>query len=74
MGTGNLVPGIEEALPQMRLGDKWALQIPANLAFGDAGRKASAGKPRIPGGADLYYEIEIVAFPGNEGDIYLQDQ
>mmetsp|Transcript_12573 Transcript_12573/g.37754 ORF Transcript_12573/g.37754 Transcript_12573/m.37754 type:complete len:191 (-) Transcript_12573:40-612(-) len=74
VGTGNLVPGIEEALPQMRLGDKWALQIPANLAFGDAGRKASAGKPRIPGGADLYYEIEIVAFPGNEGDIYLQDQ
>ena len=48
----------------MRYKEKWAVQIPANLAFGSAGRKASAGKPRIPGGADLYYEIDFVAFPG----------
>jgi len=57
----------------MRFKEKWAVQIPANLAFGAAGRKASAGKPLIPAGADLYYEIEFVSFPGNEGDIYLMD-
>ena len=73
VGTGSLIAGIEEILPMMRYKEKWAVQIPANLAFGSAGRKASAGKPRIPGGADLYYEIDFVAFPGFEGDIYLQD-
>ena len=73
VGTGSLIAGIEEILPMMRYKEKWAVQIPANLAFGNAGRKASAGKPRIPAGADLYYEIDFVAFPGFEGDIYLQD-
>ena len=54
VGTGSLIAGIEEILPMMRAQEKWAVQIPANLAFGSAGRKASAGKPRIPGGADLF--------------------
>ena len=54
----------------MRYKEKWAVQIPANLAFGSAGRKASAGKPRIPGGADLYaLRWNFVAFPGFEGDV-----
>ena len=66
VGTGSLIAGIEEILPMMRYKEKWAVQIPANLAFGSAGRKASAGKPRIPGGADRYGD-GASAFPGFEG-------
>ena len=72
VGTGSLIAGIEEILPMMRYKEKWAVQIPANLAFGSAGRKASAGKPRIPGGAVVDYQVELVSFPGGEGDLFLE--
>jgi peptidylprolyl isomerase len=74
VGSNSLIKGIEEVLPLMHLYEKVGVKIPAKLAFGDAGRKPSPGKGRIPSGADLYYEIEIVSFPGKEGDIFLQDQ
>merc|ERR1719311_1212569 len=74
VGSNSLIKGIEEVLPLMHLYEKVGVNIPAKLAFGDAGRKPSPGKPRIPPGANLYYEIDMVAFPGKEGDIFLQDQ
>mmetsp|Transcript_31330 Transcript_31330/g.75721 ORF Transcript_31330/g.75721 Transcript_31330/m.75721 type:complete len:178 (+) Transcript_31330:107-640(+) len=48
VGSGGLIKGVEEVLPKMRVGDRWVLTIPGNLAFGPKGRPASAGKPRIP--------------------------
>ncbi|CAN0480896.1 unnamed protein product [Ectocarpus sp. 12 AP-2014] len=45
-GVGTLVQGVEEALLMMRVGDKWQLTCPANLAFGNKGRPPSPGRPR----------------------------
>eukprot|EP00639_Heterosigma_akashiwo_P003750 CAMPEP_0194577850 /NCGR_PEP_ID=MMETSP0292-20121207/12477_1 /TAXON_ID=39354 /ORGANISM="Heterosigma akashiwo, Strain CCMP2393" /LENGTH=175 /DNA_ID=CAMNT_0039430335 /DNA_START=181 /DNA_END=708 /DNA_ORIENTATION=+ len=74
VGGGSLLPGVEEALPMMRVGDRWALKIPAKLGFGPNGRPASPGKPRIPGTAELDFELELTGLPGKEIEIIdLQD-
>lgn len=52
--VGQLVPGFDEALKMMRPGDTWMLYIPANLAYGDAGR------PGIPPGSVLIFKLEVV--------------
>ena len=40
-----------------------------NLAFGPKGRPASAGKPRIPGNAEIVFEVEMVGLPGKEREL-----
>lgn len=39
------------------------------LAFGDKGRPASAGKPRIPANAEIVFDVEIVGLPGKEQEL-----
>ena len=46
VGTGSLIAGIEEILPMMRYKEKWAVQIPANLAFGSACLLYTSPSPR----------------------------
>jgi len=69
IGSGAMLKGVEETLPLMRVGDRWKLTIPGNLAFGQKGRPASAGKPRIPGDATIIFEVEIVGLPGKEQEL-----
>lgn len=57
----NVLPVVEEVLPYMRSGDTWQLSVPGSLGFGEKGRPASAGKPRIPSNADLDFTLELVA-------------
>ncbi|GAX12950.1 peptidylprolyl isomerase [Fistulifera solaris] len=66
IGSGGLLKGVEETLPLMRLGDRWELTIPSELAFGKKGRPASAGKPRIAGDAVITFDVEMVGLPGRE--------
>jgi FKBP-type peptidyl-prolyl cis-trans isomerase len=40
-----------------------------NLAFGKQGRKASAGKPRIPADATIIFDVEMVGLPGKEPEL-----
>ncbi|MBV9759955.1 MAG: FKBP-type peptidyl-prolyl cis-trans isomerase [Acidobacteriaceae bacterium] len=47
-----------EGLQKMKVGGKAQLVCPANLAYGDAGR------PGIPGGAALIFEIELLDLVG----------
>ncbi|KAJ1621236.1 hypothetical protein T492DRAFT_575384, partial [Pavlovales sp. CCMP2436] len=64
VGSGNLVPGVEEAVLLMRSGDVWELEIPGSLGFGKSGKKASPGQPSIPPNATLKYKLEIMSLPG----------
>jgi len=69
LGSYNVLPAVEEVLPLMRTGDKWQLTVPGKLGFGEKGRSASPGKPRIPSNAELDFILELVAVPGRDEEI-----
>ena len=52
---GNVIRAWDEALMDMRVGDKWRLYVPAELAFGSAG-----SDQLIPGDTDLIYDLELL--------------
>lgn len=55
--VNKLIPGWTEALSLMRVGDKWHLVIPANLAYGARG----AGNGLIPPNQTLVFDMELLA-------------
>mmetsp|Transcript_43810 Transcript_43810/g.171337 ORF Transcript_43810/g.171337 Transcript_43810/m.171337 type:complete len:196 (-) Transcript_43810:829-1416(-) len=69
VGNGSLLSGLEEILQMMYRGDRYKIILAGNLGFGPQGRKASPGKPSIPGNATLEYELELSDFPGSEEEL-----
>jgi FKBP-type peptidyl-prolyl cis-trans isomerase FklB len=49
-----LVPGMSEGLQLMKVGDKWRLFLPSNLAYGEQ------GNPVIPPNATLIFDLELL--------------
>jgi len=50
-----VIRGWVEALQMMKVGDKWKLFIPAELAYG-----ARSPSPRIPANSALVFEVELL--------------
>jgi FKBP-type peptidyl-prolyl cis-trans isomerase FkpA len=53
-----VIPCWTEGLQKMKVGGKAELVCPSNLAYGDGGR------PSIPGGAALIFEVELLEIAG----------
>jgi FKBP-type peptidyl-prolyl cis-trans isomerase len=54
-GAGQLIPGFEETVLKMKVGEKAKAILPYTIAYG------SAGNSSIPGYSPLYFEIEVVS-------------
>lgn len=55
-----VIPGWTEALQLMKVGDKWKLFIPSDMAYGENGMHDRQGMERIPPNATLVFEVELL--------------
>ena len=59
--VGQVIPGWVEALQLMRVGDKWKVTIPSELAYGEA-----SPSPLIPPNSVLVFEMELLGIQDAE--------
>jgi len=57
LGAGQLLPGLEEGLQRMSVGQLCRITVPPSLGYGQAGYL-----PVVPPNCTLTYDIELLAF------------
>ncbi len=55
VGAGQLIPGFEETVLKLKVGEKAKVILPYTIAYG------TTGNTSIPGYSPLYFEIEVVS-------------
>lgn len=68
-GVGLIVKGLDDAVANMQVGDRYKLSFGGSLAFGEKGKPSAPGKPRIPPNAEIDYEVELVEIPGTQEEM-----
>ncbi|KAH7283247.1 hypothetical protein KP509_35G067700 [Ceratopteris richardii] len=62
LGAGHVIKGWDQGLLGMCVGEKRKLKIPSKLGYG-----AQGSPPKIPGGATLIFDTELVSVNGKGG-------
>lgn len=58
IGAGQLIPGWDQGIPEMKVGGKRRLVVPPELAYGAAG-----SPPTIPPNSALVFEVTLISVP-----------
>jgi FKBP-type peptidyl-prolyl cis-trans isomerase len=58
-GVGNVIPGFDEGLDQLREGSKAIIIIPSSLAYGPRGAKRSPTEYVIPPNSVIVFDLEV---------------
>lgn len=61
IGKGSVIKGWDEGFASMKVGEKAILTIRSDYGYGDSG-----SPPKIPGGATLNFEVELLGFKEKE--------
>ena len=61
-GVGLIVKGLDDAVATMHVGDRYNLKFSGDRSF-EKGKPSSPGKPRIPPGGEVEYEVELTELP-----------
>jgi len=56
LGVRRVIPAWDEAVQDMKVGERRRLVVPPHLGYGDKG-----APPTIPGGATLYFDVELAS-------------
>lgn len=62
LGAGQVIRGWEYAIPQLTRGTRARFRVPADLAYGAAGRL-----PKIPPNSPLEFEVQLIDFYDPDG-------
>lgn len=66
--VGAVIPGWVEALQLMKVGEKYNLYVPSELAYG-----AQSPTPAIPANSVLLFEVELLSIVGQEDEASVVD-
>ncbi|KAK9790759.1 hypothetical protein WJX73_006508 [Symbiochloris irregularis] len=67
IGSGQIVPGLDEGIKGMKTGGLRRVYVPGNLAF-PKGVASAPGRPRVPPSSPVVFDVKLLYIPGLSDD------